>query len=94
MNNGLIIKFLRQQRKLSQAKLAHGICTVRHLRNIEKGVSTPTYEIICRLADRLGGDLHLMVNQDIQKYGLNLFKKIRIIEALFLEWNYTKLEKK
>lgn len=91
MNEGLIIKYLRQERKLSQNDVAQGICTVRHLRNIEKGVSTPTYDIICKLTERLGGDLHLMVNPDIQKYGLDLFKRIRRIEFLFREWNYNDL---
>lgn len=82
MNEGLIIKYLRQEKKLSQKTLADGICTVRHLRNIENGRANPTYDMICRMANRLGGDLHLMVNQDIQQYGLDLYKRVRKIEGL------------
>ncbi len=92
MKEGLIIKFLRQEKKLSQKALAEGICTIRHLRNIEKGRVNPTYYLICKMAERLGEDLHLMINHDVQKYGLNLFKKIREIELLLRQWEFEKLK--
>jgi transcriptional regulator with XRE-family HTH domain len=94
MHEGIIINYLRRQKNISQKKLAHEICTIRHLRNIEKGYSSPTYDIICKISQRLGGDIHLLINNDIQKYGLELFERIREIENLLIQWDYQSLEKK
>ena len=91
MNEGMIIKFLRKERKMSQTELAEGICSVRHLGNIEAGRNSPTYTIVEEIVNRLGTDLSLILNKDIQRYGLNFYKMFKEAEALFDQWDYSQL---
>ena len=91
MHEGEIIRFLRKEKGISQAALAKDVCSVRHLSNIESGRSTVSYDLIMKFMDKLGTDVGLMMNRDVQAYGFRLFKDLKTMERLFFEWRYEEL---
>lgn len=53
MSEGKIIKFYREQAKLTQKQLGQGICSTTHISKIERGLTEYAPEIITLLAERL-----------------------------------------
>lgn len=94
MHEGEIIRYLRKQKKMTQEELAYSICSIRHLRDIEKNETTASYEHITSLCEKLGGDIHLMVSKDVQRYGLDLYKYMLELKRLFENWEYVLLQEK
>lgn len=91
MHEGEIIQFLRKEKKISQSVLAEGICTVRHLSNIETGKSSVSYDLMLQFMEKLGTDMGLVMNVDVKKYGFELFKSFKEMERCFYAWQYQKL---
>jgi transcriptional regulator with XRE-family HTH domain len=91
MYEGELIRYLRKERNISQEGLADGICSIRHLSNIESGKSTVSYDLVLKFFHRLGTDVNLIVNKDIQQYGVELYKKFKELNTLFYQWEYDKL---
>ena len=94
MNEGEIIRFIRKEKKISQEKLARGICTVKHLSNVELGRSTMSYNMVCLIIERLNTDSSLVINKDIKRYGLKLYKEMKAVELLFLNLDFSMLNVK
>lgn len=55
---GEIIQHYRNDKKMSQEKLAEGICSREYIGAIEKGKNIPTLELVTRLSERLNVDLY------------------------------------
>lgn len=61
MQEGKIIKFYREKRKLTQEKLGAGICSPTHISKIERGLTDYSPEITDLLAKRLEIDLETKI---------------------------------
>lgn len=93
MDEGAIIRYLRVDRGITQIALAEGCCSTRHLRDIEKGLKEPSYRLFCQIMNKMDVDIHTVVNEDIRKYGIALFRKIEQIERDFLDWKYCEVKR-
>lgn len=54
MEIGALIRRMREKNKMTQKELCEGICTVRHLSNIENGKVNPSAVIVQALLKKLG----------------------------------------
>jgi HTH-type transcriptional regulator, quorum sensing regulator NprR len=79
---GQRIKELRKNAKLTQQELAEGIITRSYLSQIEKGMVQPSYEVLERIADKLGCSVEAFYetveNKDL--FILQLKKEIKTAE--------------
>lgn len=62
VNEGIIIKFYREQASMTQEQLGLGICSTTHISKIERGLTEFSPEITLLLAQRLGIDIEQEVN--------------------------------
>ncbi|MGM0753764.1 MAG: helix-turn-helix domain-containing protein [Bacillota bacterium] len=67
MSLGLLIKFYREKKELTQEELGKGICSVTHISKIERGNTQYSPEITHMLSEKLGIDLEKEM-QSLQKY--------------------------
>ncbi|MGF3105231.1 helix-turn-helix domain-containing protein [Rossellomorea sp. DUT-2] len=67
MSLGLLIKFYREKKELTQEELGKGICSVTHISKIERGNTQYSSEITQLLINKLGIDLEKEL-QSLQKY--------------------------
>lgn len=67
MSLGLLIKFYREKKELTQEELGRGICSVTHISKIERGNTQYSPEITQMLSEKLGIDLETEM-QSLQKY--------------------------
>lgn len=54
---GFYLKQVRKEKKLTQTKLAEGICSRSYISLLEQGQVTPSPEIVTQLAQKLKVDL-------------------------------------
>ncbi|NLP50218.1 helix-turn-helix transcriptional regulator [Bacillus sp. RO1] len=57
MSLGMLIKFHREKKELTQEELGRGICSVTHISKIERGITQYSSEITSMISDKLG--IHL-----------------------------------
>jgi HTH-type transcriptional regulator, quorum sensing regulator NprR len=67
MGSGILIKFYREKKKLTQEELGKGICSVTHISKIERGTTQYSPEITHLLSKKLGIDLEEEL-QSLQQY--------------------------
>ncbi|WP_044338247.1 helix-turn-helix domain-containing protein [Rossellomorea aquimaris] len=67
MSLGLLIKFYREKKALTQEELGKGICSVTHISKIERGNTQYSPEITHMLSEKLGIDLEKEM-QSLQRY--------------------------
>jgi HTH-type transcriptional regulator, quorum sensing regulator NprR len=67
MSLGLLIKFYREKKELTQEELGKGICSVTHISKIERGNTQYSPEITHLLSEKLGINLEKEM-QSLQKY--------------------------
>src|SRR5699024_5717626 len=63
MYEGKIIKYYRENAKLTQEQLGRGICSTTHVSKIERGLTEYSSEITDFLAARLGIDMKKEINR-------------------------------
>lgn len=63
MNNGQIIKKMRQNRKMTQEQVAEGLISRQAYSKIEKGDSEPGFELFQKLLERLNYGLSDFINE-------------------------------
>ena len=73
---GEIIKHYRLQKKLSQEKLAQGICDRKYISHIELGKQIPTLDIVNQLSKRLGINLYETYALMLRHHDIETHKKI------------------
>ena len=54
MTIGEIVSFYRKYQNLTQSELAEGICTQGTISLIEKGLRTPSVELVTMISTKLG----------------------------------------
>lgn len=67
MSLGILIKFYREKKELTQEELGKGICSVTHISKIERGNTQYSPEITHLLSKKLGIDLEMEM-QSLQRY--------------------------
>jgi len=67
LSSGILIKFYREKKELTQEELGKGICSVTHISKIERGNTQYSPEITHLLSKKLGIDLEKEM-QSLQKY--------------------------
>lgn len=72
--SGSMIRKARKQRELSQVQLAEGICTQATISGIEAQNTCSSFEILCKVCDRLKLDLTQVTSNP--EYGDKLFSLI------------------
>lgn len=73
---GMLIAYERLKRNWSQAGLCEGICSVSYLSKIEKGISTPSEEIIQLLLKRLDIIVDGALESEADMLAENAYEKI------------------
>ena len=76
---GEIIKHYRLQKKLSQEKLAQGICDRKYISHIELGKQIPTLDIVNQLSERLGINLYETYALMLRHHDIETHKKIELL---------------
>ncbi|WP_417898227.1 helix-turn-helix transcriptional regulator [Bacillus haimaensis] len=67
MSLGMLIKFHREKKELTQEELGRGICSVTHISKIERGITQYSSEITSMISEKLG--IHLENEMEsLQKY--------------------------
>lgn len=79
---------IRKRQKISQKKLADGICTQATLSNFESGIKIPSFKILNQLCQRLGIELgDIVINSSQTKVGRNLNEA----EYAYLRFDYSEI---
>ncbi|MDR1012908.1 MAG: helix-turn-helix domain-containing protein [Lactobacillales bacterium] len=81
MNYGTFLKKIRKSRKITQENLCKGIISRRTLCNLENNKSLISFDILCKLLERLNVDFdeflsNLKIANNDLKYDLSLDKKL------------------
>lgn len=80
---GEIIKHYRLQKKLSQEKLAQGICDRKYISHIELGKQIPTLDIVNQLSERLGVNLYETYALMLRHHDIETHQKIELLNQYF-----------
>ncbi|MBK3493792.1 helix-turn-helix domain-containing protein [Viridibacillus sp. YIM B01967] len=90
-----ILKELRKKKKLTQAELAHGICTQAMISNFEKGESSPSSIVLYEISKKLDVDINIFFNEDYKSTKNNTNESINntrnIIKNLIRNRDYEAL---
>ena len=88
---GLVIKRIRTERKMSQAQLAEGICSIKYIRELEKGKYTPSTYIVIALSNRLRIDIFSMYMKFLNSGTLQYADIIYEIERAIDIYNFDEI---
>ena len=88
---GEIIKHYRLQKKLSQEKLAQGICDRKYISHIELDKQIPTLDIVNQLSERLGVNLYETYALMLRHHDIETHNKIELLNQHFSSRNISKL---
>ncbi len=78
---GKLFKELRLKKGITQIQLSEGICSERHIKNIESGRNFPNFNLLSRLSDKLGHqvfELALLADVNMDKEGYDLYDLMEV----------------
>ena len=91
-NVGHTIKYLRKKAGYSQNELANGICTREYLGKIERGICSPTLEMINQLSDRLGANVYESYALILEHHDIHTHECIEELNEAIAERNFKTLK--
>lgn len=92
MNNyASIIKYFRKKRKLTLTSCAEDICSRNYLHMIEKGIRTPSYEILEKLCFKLKIDLEDFAQVLESSYPVESYYFFKTVCGYMLDLRYDQL---
>lgn len=89
---GGLFKALRLKKGITQFQLSEGICSERHIKNIESGRNFPNFNLLSRLSDKLGHqvfELALLADVSMDKEGYELYN---LMEVHYKNHDFLKLK--